>query len=297
MLWGALGGVANAETKYLEHPEDRRAEVLGDSTIGALIPAGIKTATSSMALPDLINTMRRKVNPQELVGSIQKGYDTLNKRAGDIYEFVKGEAAPRGVGTLNMDHGLIDEAASKLVNSSETKELIKNAKAGDFLALRDLQSMLGQEAAGLRSSAAYSDNRLAPDVTSIRNRINESIEKNLNDYGAGDLAKMIKEANKYYTKMHETYSHPGIKNMVGKNRIVPENPMKIFSKEDKRINALLEEHPEIKDAVELEKKQKEIAEKLKPYKKVTGLAGKVVKGLVSGGLLYGGYSGAKNLFD
>lgn len=236
--------------------------------IGAVESAApVGAGKALLKLPEVMKTLTSKVNPKEWPYAVQKAHDFLESKAKDIYNFVKGEAQPRGVGNLELDKDLFNEIKELPISSSkEFKDLVSRAEKGDYEALRDLQSEIGSYGSEIKGSSLASERYTGRSILNLRKRFNEDMYKKMEERGAGDLAKMLKEANEHYTNMHEIYHQvPSIKKIVSKEkgRIIPKNPISALSEESDRIKPFLSAHPEIGEGLKLHANKKEIMKSLK----------------------------------
>ena len=268
MLAGAAGTGALAGTQYVPPGEDRGANVLEGATVGALVPA-------AFTLPKIAKTLIKKVDPKGWVSGIQKTHDVAQAQASDIFNFVKDEAKQRGVSKVDIEPGVIDEAASTLAKTRSNKKLIEDAKSGDYDALHSLQADLGKTARQNISSDSYADRNLGFEMLDTRDKINESIRDRFKEYGHEDLAKLLDAASDKWKKLKQTYyEHPTIAKMVSpKSRKVPKNIEAALSEESVPMQKLLDAHPEIAEGLKLTSEKKKIMKVLKLGLSATGLGG------------------------
>jgi phage gp46-like protein len=279
-----------------------------DTLIGKLDPNGYKIDRSPEAINDMVMTAAgapgmkvlgtfgrgiksalTKINPKELLAEVQGGHDKLMQHSSDIYNFVKDEVKPRGVGKIDVKPEILDEAYQHLPKTRANQKLIESAKTGDYDALHQLQSDLGKQGRQASASDSFAERNLGQEIHDTRNKINESIIERFKDYGHEDLAKLLEEAKGKYKKMKELYySHPRIAQLVEKGlRKEPANAMNMFSEVSDPMKAILQEHPNIGNALETQRTAKDFFNKLK-------LAKKGAIGLGATGI---GVSGSKTLID
>jgi hypothetical protein len=239
-----------------------------------------------------IKSVLTKIAPKELAYGVQKAHDKLSQQASNIYDFIKSEVGPRGVGKINVAEDLIKEAESHLPKTRANKDLIERARTGNYEALHDLQSDLGKRGTKALGADLAADRNIGEEMLDTRGKINDVIKNQFNEYGHPDLTKLLEEANGKYTKLKKLYySHPKVAKLVHpESRLVPKNPLSLFSEESKPMKELLGEHPEIQEALDTSERAKNFIEKLKKIPKSGYAAG----GVGAGGLsLYGG----KRLID
>jgi hypothetical protein len=258
------------------------------TTPGNLFERGIGAAKGAVAgsagklltkLPEVSKVLFSKVNPKEWVYGIQKAHDTAMKRAGDIYDFIKSEVKPRGVSNINIPTNILKEASDYLPKTRSSKQLIENAKTGDYEALHQLQSDLGKKGSENLSGDTYADRNMGEQMMDVRDKINEAIRSKFKAHGHEDLAKLLDEANKKYKSLKDIYySHPTVGKIVHPNiRKVPKNPEKVFQEESKSMEKLLQAHPEIVEGMKLSSTKQKIMKQLKRLG-YTGLGLEALKG-------------------
>lgn len=237
--------------------------------LGAAVEPGIDVvgrAAPKIPLKDMWETLTKSIDSKNLARGVQKAHDLLEQKAKDIYKSVRGEATNRKIGNFEVPEDILKSVEKHLSSSAEDKALIEKVRNGDFQALRDLQSQLGEEGSSFLNSELASEKKIGREIMSTRKQINNAIEQNLEKGGNKDLAEQIKEANDLYSKKHDIYySHPTIRRMVDKKkgRVIPRNAMNAFSEESDRIVPLHNAHPEVKSAVELQEKKNKIGKFLK----------------------------------
>jgi hypothetical protein len=231
------------------------------------------------------NLLTRK-NPKELTAAVQKGHDVESKQISDIYNLIKSEVGPRGVGKIEIPEGIFHEIkkGKMLPNTEDFIKLLEKAKSGDYEALHQLQSDLYKKGTQALGSKFQANINKGEEILSVRNKINEIIRNKFKEHGHEDLAKLLDEASGRFKNLKETYfSHPQIAKLVHeKTRKIPKNPMNVFSEESKQMQRLLEKHPEITKELEKHKGAKDFMKKLKLGKNIG------IGGGVAGGTLYGG---------
>lgn len=231
------------------------------------------------------NVLNQK-NPKELAYGIQKAHDVLKSQASDIYNFVKSEVKPRGVGKINISEDVINEAERHLPRDRASKLLIEKARNGDYEALHQLQSDLGKEGTRNLGAESYADRNLGKEMLDTRDKINSSISDQFKEYGHEDLSKMLDMAKGKWAKLKDIYySHPTIAKLVHEDsRKMPRKPLNVFSEESVPMKKITQEHPEITEALEKNK----LAEKFMNKLKTTGKLGLIGAGGV-GAPIYGAY--------
>lgn len=218
------------------------------------------------ALKDAWESLTKSIDAKSLARTAQQSHDKLKNEAVNIFRDTKKEFSNRNLPPVQLPKSYIDSARKHLPETEEIDKLLKKAESGDFNAIRQLQSELGQEGSSYSGSKLITEKKTGKEILDLRRQINKATEDHLNAVGANDLSGNIKSANDMYTKMHETYyKHPTIRSMVDKSkgRIIPRNPMTAFSEESDRIKPFHNEHPEIKEAVDLTENKKRLMKKLK----------------------------------
>lgn len=246
----------------------------GLSTSGDLFHRGVGALEASLPigagkliskLPYVWKTLRSKINPSELVKSVQQGHDVAEKEASDIFNHVKNEAINRKVNNIKLSDDIFEEAKNSLPKTRANSKLIENSKNGEYENLHKLQSDLGKKGRKKLESDSVAEQDEGEEILDLRNKINEEVEKNFRENGHIDLADKLIEARKKWAKLKKTYySHPTIGKMVSEEtRKVPKNPMSVFSEQSKQMERIHKAHPEIFDAVKLYNEKKLLGKQLK----------------------------------
>lgn len=287
-LWGGLGGAAEGTTEFLPDEKNRQAKIIeraGEGTALGVLPS---VANKAIEGPAYIKSLFSKANPKQWMSNIQAAHNKLLNQSSDIYNYIKNEVNPRGVGVIDVGKDLIDQAKKYLQKTDAVKSLIKRAESGDYHALHEIQSDLGKRGYKSTQHELNSERNKRFEMLDVREKINKSIRDKFEDHGHGDLSKLLDEASDKYKKMKEVYeSIPAIKKLVGKNKEIPQNPMELFSKESDPMKRLLAEHPEIPKGLD-ELTKKEFMKKLLTRSAVGGALG--VGGIGGGSYLLNKFS-------
>jgi hypothetical protein len=256
-LWGGLGGAAQGTTEFLPDEKNRQAKIVeraGEGTALGVLPS---VASKAMEGPAYIKSLFSKADPKKWMSNIQGAHTKLLNQSSDIYNYVKNEVNPRGVGIIDVGKDLIDQAKKYLPKTDASKALIKKAESGDYDALHEVQSDLGKRGYKSTQHELNSERNKGFEMLDVREKINKAIRDKFEEHGHGDLSKLLDEASGKYKTMKEVYeSIPAIKKLVGKNKKIPHDPMGLFSEESEPMQRLFEHHPEIqKEMDELTKKE------------------------------------------
>ena len=230
-----------------------------------------------------IKSALTKIKPKELAYGVQKGHDVAEKEASGLYNLVKDQSKARNVKQIDIGEEAIDKAKSYLPKTDATKKLLEKARYGDYDALHDLQSDLWKHATRKASSPLAAEQNEAEEIFEQRDKLNNLIHSNLEESGHKDLSEALTKGRKLYRNMKETYySHPGVAKLVERGqRLVPKNPMEMFSEESDPMRKLYAAHPEVERAVKTNEIAKKFMEGIGKYKKRgIGLG-------AAGGALYG----------
>lgn len=239
-------------------------------------------------LPEVLKVMKAKLDPRKPVKAVQEGHDVLHSKAVSKFQNVENEVANRNVPKFNISPNDIDTATQYMAKTKANAKLISDAKSGDYKALRQLQSDLGQEAERLKSSDSFAERNLGKEMFDQRQSLNDTMKNHLETSGHKDLADQLKEANDLWTKKHDLYyDHNVIGKMVNpKTRKVPKNPMNVFTEDSEQMKKLIAEHPEISEEINLMNYKKNIANTLKKYGKRGAIGGGTATALGGASWLY-----------
>lgn len=267
---GAVGGLPGAIIGGASMGFGTTSGDVPARAIGALEGGATSIGKEILKTPQFLKALFTKSNPEKLFHSVQKGHDILHESAVSGYEHVGKEILNRGVPRFPVSPKQIDEATQHMAKTKANAKLIKDAKNGDYEAIRQLQSDLGKEAEKLKSSDSFAERNLGKEMFEQRQGINDIVQNHLKETGHKDLAEQLKKSNDLYAKKHDIYyDHNVIGKMVHPDtRKIPKNPMNIFSERSVQLNKLIKEHPEIAEEVELLKAKKKIAQSLKTGKNV-----------------------------
>jgi hypothetical protein len=232
----------------------------------AAVPAIPKIASKVLkGLPKIWETLSSELNPVKRAEEVQLGHDVLKYDASKLFNKVGAQAAKRGANLLPVDDDLISKATKFLPESDEVTSLIERVKTGDYQALRNLQTELGDAGANYKASSLPSDRERGKEIFKFRDSINNKIYNHLKNAGHEDLANDLNLAREKYKKLNDVYySHPSIAKMTKpKSRLIPKNPMNLFSENSNEMKLLIKNHPEIKKELDLTAEKKRLSEVLK----------------------------------
>lgn len=283
--------------------EEKPIDTLGGAlqTVGEFMPVGpgmakgIKVGSSlakKMELPNIWKTLTKEVKPREAALLAQKTHDILEKEGSELFEKAKSEAKKRGVNIIPVSHEFLNDILESgyLPKSKANKALIEQAKSGNYEDLHKIQSDLWKKAKKGLGSDSLAENNFGELINDKRNELNDMIHAHFKNTGHEDISEMIKEgSNKWRDLKNTYYSHPGIAKMVDKEhgRVIPKQPMNVFSEDSDRMRSFLMKHPEIEEKVKLYKDKNAI-------KKVLKKLGYSAAGV---GVADLGWQGAKTLKD
>lgn len=237
---------------------------------GKLTGKGVSKVTKAVGAPDLKQALR----------DTQAKVNEANSKAGKIFEHVEQEFDARNIPKIPIDSKLINEARELLSKTLANKRLINEAKKGDYKALRKLQGDLRNKGEKGLASDELANNDLGEKMFEVRDEINSSIQKHLENQGHEDLADALNKVRKDYRKIKQTYhSTTKLSKTFGENQFVPHNPITFLREESTQMKRFMEAHPEL---------EKALAKAMKHDKKM-----KIIKnsGLILGGGSVGGAAG------
>lgn len=237
-------------------------------------------------IPDIAKTLFTKVVPRKLVDIVQKGHDTLYNEVKEIYNHVKDKAKNFNI---NIDGNVINEAEEYLPKTRKVKRLLEDARNGNYEAIHDIQSELGNIGRSGLTSDLPSARREAQEMLDVREKINEGMKNNFILRGKNDLAHILEKGRFRHRTLKETYyDHPGVGRLVEPTmRKIPKKIINFFSEESIPMSKVLNAHPEMKEILSHAQNKEKIIKNLKK----TGIGGGIFGASVGAGI------GAKSLFD
>ncbi len=236
-----------------------------------------------------IKSLFNQPNAKQVANEVQHGHDVLKYNAEKLFNKVGAKAEERGANLLPVNNKIIEKATQYLPDSEEVRDLISRVKTGDYHALRELQTELGQVGSDYKFSSLPSDKARSRDIFKFRESINDAIHNHLENLGHKDLSNDLYKARESWKKLNDVYyQHPTIAKMVKpKSRKIPNNILNVLSEDSNEMKAIREHHPEVAKAIDNHMTSKE-------FMKVLKGSGKV--GLGIGGVA-GGLYGANALKD
>ncbi len=270
--------------------ENRGMAALGGAALGGAGQLAYKGGEKlAEKVPAFFRGLTTKSTPEELILSVQKPHDLLEKTADELYGQVRHLMGERNV-KVNINPSILDEILEYPSMHSKThRELVQKAKDGDYEALHTLQSSLYRKGS---KDVAHGDSVIetrGENLLDLRKRINKELERDLLKQGHTDIAHVLRQGKEVYKKLQDTYYHKDLPKNIGKLvhpdlRLTPENPEKLFQQNSVPMSRFLEQHPDAAKHV------KEIKEKQEAIKQLNSL---LLKGAVASGL---GIS-SKNVYD
>ncbi len=254
MLIGGTGGAVGGATRFVPEDESRLANTIESGLVGSAIPAAAAIPKGVSTLQEkFIKPLMYKGSPEKTASIIQKGHDVLDEEASKLYSHVEKEAEKRGISQMPIPDKLINQSKKFLPNTEASKKLINNAKTGDYVSIRKLQSDLRKRGERLKGSEFEADRNRGEEVLDLRHKINQEVADTFDVFGHADLKDALLEANQKYTILKDTYySRPALANMVQKGlRKVPKNINEVVTEISDPMKKIRELHPELEKEVKL----------------------------------------------
>lgn len=216
---------------------------------------------------------KRVLKAPDLKQSIRETQAKVNaatEKSGKIFDEIENTLEKKGKNIVEVNPELIDKAKSML--SKKFKNIIQQARTGDYKALRRLQAALGaKERKGL-ASKNLGDIDQAENIGVIRDDINQTIQKHLEVNGFEDLAKALNKNRGDYAAIQKTYfSTPQLAKVFGKSQKVPAKPMTLLSEESAEMKKFMAAHPEVKEALTKALKHESKMKKIKGFGSMLGI--------------------------
>lgn len=257
-------------------------------TAGELFMPGKVVEKAAPFVGKMISTVDNalaKIDPKMAANAIQATHDALQSHASSIFDLVGSEAKNRGVDTIPGVEDTINKIAEGkyLAKTPANNKLLDAARAGDYSALRDLQSDLWNEATSSVSSRA--ERREGEEMFDLRDQINSLVGDHFHNMGHDDLNKLLQEGTDKWRDLKETYFGKyvprGIKNLVQTgSREVPGNMMKLLQRDSDPMRRILQNNSIAAKHAELALNKQNALTKLKSL----GSAGLVTTGITGGTL-------------
>lgn len=260
--------------------------------IGAAAPAAGKVAkyTSENLLPSL-NALRKGQKPVEAFNAMLKRHDTLADTAKQLYAETTKLAQERNLSPFRVQDDIFEPVETYFSKTPENKELIANAKKGNYKALNQLQIDMGKEVRFILGKKVVSQAELnqARELQSARERLNKSLRSQLAEQGHADIASIKQNADRLYAHKLNTYYNknlkPTVRNVFAEGkRLRPGQTdldlIKPFMERSGAMDEFLAHHPEMLEEVTIARNKAIAKDKLKPFAnvvKTAGLGGGVVK--------------------
>lgn len=240
LLGASLGaGAAGA----LLNKGDWKDRALSGLIEGALPATGKALASTGR----LAKSALTSVKARPVADIIQKAHEVAKAEAIAPLQTAAKEAASAGLPPIRIDKNAFKLAKRALPNTPAYRDMFIAAKKGDHEAVRRLQTDMGKEARLLKDSDSAAERKFGEELDNARNTVNESMFNHYQKHDRPDLSSMVKTGMKKYAKMIDMYdSNKTIRDLVGKEKKVPENLIKTISQDWSYFKKLRDAHPELK---------------------------------------------------
>lgn len=289
-LQNAIGLAGTGAISTPGDVSDRALNSAGALALGGAGKLGSAIVSkASQKLPAILRGLTNESTPQALVESVQKPHDLLENTANTLYNQVRGAIQRRGI-KVNVKPETLNEISEYPSMQTKThKELINDAKSGDYEALHKLQSSLYRVGSKDMLNDDSVINTRGENILDLRNRINKELEGSLIQQGHADIAHVLRQGKNIYKQLQDTYFNKDLPKGIGKLvesdiRLVPENPEDLFSQNSLPMKRFLKQHPETAQHVQ-GIKEKEYAKK------------SLRNILIGSGVAGGATAGIKTLYD
>lgn len=274
---------ALAGTGYLGTPGDTTDKTIGAAGSLALGGIGKVAGKALQKIPPFMRGLFNEATPEALIESVQKPHDALEKTANELYGQVKQAINKRGV-KAPINENLIDQVKEHFPkNARSYKELLKNAKEGDYDAIHKIQSSLYKKGTKALASDDLAMENQGEDILDLREKINEELNNHLIKEGHLDIAHVLKQGRKAYSDLQKTYYDKLLPKGIGKlvhpeTRLIPENIEDLFKQNSVAMKRFLKKHPESAKNIQGIKEKKAAKKELKSILYKTGGTGATVAG-------------------
>ncbi len=254
-------------------------ERLTDALLSSALPGIAKGAGAALRIG---KSALSSVKPRHAADIIQSEHDLAHAAAVEPLKFASKQAKERGISSVPINKSVIKASKDVLPKTRSYRDLINKAKSGDYDALRELSSDLGSHARSLEKADTHADRNLGKLAEEARQDVNQSIYKHFNDTGHKDLAESIQEGmHKYKNYMELFHKNKTISQLVGKEKVVPENLIHQVGKDTAYHQKLREAIPELNKVLK-KQKDRELLNKLGKHIGYKAGAAAAVKSLIPG---------------
>jgi hypothetical protein len=215
---------------------------------------GAAEAAGAMAIKPALRIAKATVKTptNEQVGEIlQKNFNKSYQEAAGLLNQAGTEAKKVGIDVLKTGKGtplnksFWSELSYNMDTAKSTKDLITQAKTGNFDALRKLQSDMGKRSNWLKSKDTSADYDMGKNLGELRDSLNGYIENHFEKSGFENISKMIKEGMNKYRQVMQTYKDPLIAKAIGPEGEISEGLLKRTMKTSKTMKKLRQANPEL----------------------------------------------------
>lgn len=251
--------------------EDRLVRALPEiAGVAKLAMKPITSAIKAFKSPDLKTALKET----------QAKVTAVSDKQGKIFDLVEDTLKEKGKNIVPVDKDVIEQAKSFLEKTPQAKDLIKRAEAGDYKALRDLQSDLRVKGEEALANGLSTETTKGKEILSTRKQINDSITQHLENVDEKELAKLLNQSRDAYRDIQKTYfSSPALARVFGKSQKLPKNPLTLLTEDSTEMTRLFKAHPEMKEMMTK-------ALKVKRNRKIAASLGATALGGGSAGATY-----------
>lgn len=240
---------------------------IGGPLLGQAIPSSFNSLKSGFS------ALSGKIPANELVKNLQNKASSLKNNLSNMFDYVQNEAVNRNIPKVPVANELFAKVERYLPKTEAFKDLVKQAKTGDYNALRDLQADFRERSEKALSHDLNAERNKGLLIQEARDKINQSIRNHLMDQGHPDLANTLDEAREGYRNYMETYfGNIKLARIFGDDQEIPPNPLNTFKTESTSMNRFKAAHPEVSEQMQ---KHEEVNKLKKAGKWAGGVAGSV----------------------
>ncbi len=175
-----------------------------------LVQKGVEYAPEILGIKNILPYMTKR-------GAVK----TLNK--------AQKLAAERGIGKINVNPEIVEDARQFLPNLLQQRNQINATHAGDYKSLFDLQSDVGAISAARKAKLSK---LFAPESylkgkagLKARNALLESMHENLESLGHKDISNLLKQGQKEYRRYKKFKKYRDVLGVAGATYIAPKNAL------------------------------------------------------------------------
>lgn len=257
----AIPGIAGstlgaASAGGLTH-EGNYKDRLTNAFLEAMIPAGLKGLKSAGRIG--LSAIKRSPTPRKAADILQEYHAEHKNYATKPLDEAEIQASKEKK-PIRLNSKLIDSAEDYLAKTKANKNLIKEARKGDYKSVFKLQSDLGKRGESFASKNTQAEIDRGSEIFDLRDSIIDGMKTHYDYLGHPEVSKNLTEGRKRYADFADLFlKNPTVSKLVGKEKIVPKNLLGKLESDTAYFDKLRKAIPEIEDMLKLKKDKKTLS--------------------------------------